>query len=163
MLPVIDIYCYNLLVNHFHILIKIKSENEILENSETWAKATKHTFKLLNPRKQLSDCFNSYAKSFNRVYGRSGSLFKERFRRIEISSEAKLVKLIGYIHTNAQHHQMIKDFRDWPYSSYHEALGNEPTIIKRDELLNIFNGRQKFIEFHNAFISSTIDRKYWIE
>lgn len=161
--PVADIYCYNLLRNHFHLLLKVKAEEEIILNSQTWAKQNLRPLKLLSAGKQLADCFNSYSKIFNKIYSRSGSLFKERYRRIMVQGEDKLQNIIGYIHTNAQHHKMVKDFREWPYSSYHEILGFEPTILCRSETIRIFNTRESFISFHDQYAASLVGSELWIE
>lgn len=161
--PVIDIYSYNLLKNHFHILLKTKPEEVTIANSALWAKEERRPFKLLNAGKQLSDCFNSYTKTFNKVYSRTGSLFNHRYRRIEICGENKLLNMVGYIHTNAQHHGFVRDFKDWKYSSYHEAVGCERTYINRESLLELFAGKENFIKFHKDYAASIFDGGYWLE
>jgi hypothetical protein len=40
------------------------------------------------------------------------------------------------------------DFRDWPYSSYHALLSDRPTQLRRDEVLDWFNGRIEFDAIH---------------
>jgi putative transposase len=62
-LQVSDIYCYCLLPNHFHLLLRMKEEEEIPD---------KYKSSIHQP---FSNLFNSYTKSINRAYDRSGSLF----------------------------------------------------------------------------------------
>jgi len=63
--PIAEIYAYCLLNNHFHLLIKIK-ENE---NNE------------IKYEQSFSNIFNAYAKAYNKKYNRTGKLFEERFKR----------------------------------------------------------------------------------
>jgi len=97
---------------------------------------------------------NSVAGSINKAYDRTGSLFQQRFGRIEVTSDAHLLRLIAYIHQNPQKHGFVDDFREWPYSSYHTILSQKDTRLKRDEVLTWFgegaqvDARKQFIEFH---------------
>jgi putative transposase len=42
----------------------------------------------------------------------------------------------------------VKDFRDWPHSSYHTLLSKSATKLQRDETLKWFGGKENFIEAH---------------
>ncbi len=66
--PIATILSYCLLKNHFHLLIQIKDIPEEKQVS-----------------KAFSNFFNSYAKSINKKYNRTGSLFRDRFKRIKIT------------------------------------------------------------------------------
>jgi len=47
----------------------------------------------------FSNFFNAYTKSINKAYGRTGSLFEERFGRIEVTTDAYFTasrQRIGY-------------------------------------------------------------------
>ena len=87
-------------------------------------------------------------KAFNRTYQRTGALFQRPFGRIPITSDAYFVQLIAYIHRNLQKHGFVKDFREWPYSSYHAHLSTKPTHLKRDAVLSWFNGAKQFADIH---------------
>ncbi|WP_243765897.1 transposase [Polaribacter cellanae] len=67
--PVAETFAWCLLKNHFHLLIKIRSEEEICAgfsiNSE---KAEK------KPSQQFSNLFNAYAQAINKQNNRHGSL-----------------------------------------------------------------------------------------
>ena len=60
------------------------------------------TSQVLEPTQQVSNFLNSYAKSINRAYQRTGSLFQGRFGRIEVTSDQYFVRLVHYIHFNPQ-------------------------------------------------------------
>ena len=64
----------------------------------------------------------SYANLIKHAYDRKGGLFQSPFRRSLISDEIHLQQAIIYTHANAQKHGIIKDFRDYPYTSYHEIV-----------------------------------------
>ena len=55
------------------------------------------------------------------------------------------MRLIVYIHQNPQKHKFVEDFRDWNYSSYHELVGNMPTRLQRDRVLQLFGSREDFV------------------
>ncbi len=109
---------------------------------------------LTSPSQKFGNFLNAYAKSINKAYDRTGSLFQQRFGRIEVTSNAHFLRLIAYIHRNPQKHGFVDDFREWPYSSYHAILSQKDTRLKRDEVLAWFgegaqvDARKQFIEFH---------------
>lgn len=113
---VVDTYAYNLLGNHFHLCIKVKSKSDI------------NLFVLENPvykdkpihliiSAQFKRLFQSYTLAFNKQHGRVGSLFQKPFKRALIDNQKYLLNTITYIHQNAQHHNIVEDFRDWEWSS----------------------------------------------
>jgi len=113
--------------------------------------------------RQFGHLFNSYAQAINKMYKRAGSLFEEPFRRVPIESEAHCCGVIGYINTNAQKHNFVEDFRDYPHSSYHAFLSTASTKLKREEVLKWFGGLEPFVNFHlekKEFLDLT---KYEIE
>lgn len=91
---------------------------------------------------------NAYAKSINRAYDRTGSLFQNRFGRIEVTSDAYFIHLITYIHRNPQRHGFVAGFRDRPHSSYRAILSTKPSRLKRDEVLAWFDSPASFEAFH---------------
>src|SRR5713101_3495855 len=63
--PIADTFAYCLMRNHFHLLVRIKETSPLLESREV--------------SQHFSNLFNAYAKAVNNAYGRTGSLFEERF------------------------------------------------------------------------------------
>lgn len=98
--------------------------------------------------KQFGNFFNSYAKSFNKVYARHGRLFEEPFGRRKIDSEIYYANIINYIHHNAVKHGISKHIADWPFSSYHQLLKEGESWLKCDEVLHWFGGKEAFRKFH---------------
>jgi putative transposase len=143
--PVADTYAYCLLRNHFHLLVRIKREEE--QPPQTF-EVGNQTSKVLSPSQQFSNWFNAYAKAINRAYGRTGSLFERPFGRIAVTSDAYFAQLVVYIHHNPQKHGLVDDFRNWPYSSYHALVSAKPTLLKREDVLDWFGGLPGLARLH---------------
>ncbi|UAM97753.1 transposase [Polaribacter litorisediminis] len=126
-----DILAYCLLKNHFHFIVKTKEEVLPKQISQSF-----------------SNLFNAYSKSINKKYGRTGSLFKDRFSRIKLDSEEYLKNLILYIHLNPTHHNFIDDFRNYKYSSYNSILSDKPTKLLRANVITLFDDKKNFIDAH---------------
>ena len=99
LLSVCDIYAYSLLPNHFHLLVKIKSEE--------W--------------------LNSLVKVSN-------------------LDKAGLVNEKG-LHS-PQNHAIVDDFKNYKYSSYLTFLDESETFLKRNETLDLFDGKENFVFCH---------------
>ncbi|WP_202915944.1 hypothetical protein [Pontibacter pamirensis] len=140
--PYADTFAYCLLPNHFHLLIRVREE-ELIMNPDTLGEP-----RIINLVRQFQHLLNAYAKAINIRYNRTGSLFQERFKRKEITSEAYFTRLVFYIHHNPQHHGLIEDFSDWPYSSYHSILSKGTTVLQRENVLDWFGGRASYKNFH---------------
>ena len=137
--PVADTYAYCLMKNHFHILLRIKNEDEISLNSDDPSKIIIKAF---------ASFFKSYAQSINKAYGRTGGLFEEPFRRIEVSNDSYFSELVRYIHFNPQKHGFTRDFTQYRHSSYHELISEENTRLDRKTVSEWFGGMNGFHSFH---------------
>src|SRR5690554_1822032 len=140
--PIAETIVWCLMPNHFHLLVKIKTEEEIVSTSSlTSSSSTFPKFQTLEKleksrkleklkkletleaksnflSKQFANFFSSYTQSFNKVYGRRGSLFLKNFKRKEILDENYLRNLILYIHLNPLKHGFTNDILDWKWNSY---------------------------------------------
>ncbi len=135
--PIAETYAYCLLNNHFHFLLCVKETGPASEAGP-----------VLNPSRQFNNLFIAYAKAINKAYQRTGGLFESPFKRKIVGSDRYFIGLVAYIHRNPQKHGFVKDFRDWPYSSYHAILANQPTRIQREAVLEWFAGRAGFGDLH---------------
>lgn len=149
LLPVAEMYAYCLLRNHFHLLVRIRSETEQRALFAVHPVSPANpVFKALSPSRQFANLFNAYAKAINQAYNRHGNLFERPFKRVPVASAPHFVNLVAYIHRNPQHHGFVEDFRDWPHSSYKTMLSNSFTRIPRETVLNWFGGADGFVELH---------------
>jgi putative transposase len=135
--PLVDTFAYCLMRNHFHLLIRVKT-SQVSETCEVLSHASQC----------FSNLFNAYAKAINKAYSRTGSLFQDRFHRIEVTTDQYFTNLVYYIHMNPQKHGFVADFRDWSFSSYRAMLTTQPTRVQRGEVLTWFGGVDKLIHAH---------------
>ncbi len=122
--PIAETFAYCLLPNHFHLLIKLKKIEDLLDlpiqNIQTSGKyrqrysEEKISYFL---SKQFANLFSSYTQSFNKVYYRRGSLFLKNFKRKPILSPEQFRNTFLYIQLNAVKHKIVKDEKDWKWSS----------------------------------------------
>jgi putative transposase len=161
--PVTDLFAYCMLRNHFHILIRVKSENEIIEyekilkvSSLSHPPSKSLGSDEVNPdyaSRKFSNFFNAYAKAINNAYGRTGSLFEHPFGRVPVTTDSQFWNVIAYIHQNPQKHKFVKDFRDWKYSSYGVILSEKHTSLKRDQVMQWFGSEQEYLDLHNEWVT----------
>ena len=135
-------YAYCLMPNHFHLLIKTKSENV---------------------SDQFRRFFQSYALSINKQEGRTGSLFTKPFRRLAVENEDYMKWLVFYIHYNPEKHCIISNFKNFRHSSFQALVSDSKTDLERNDLFEFFGGQKKFMEFHNFHHEEKRIQKYIIE
>lgn len=138
--PIAETIAWCLMPNHFHLLVKIRSEEKIISSSTTTTSSTFLKFKTLEKfeeeeekskflSKQFSNFFSSYSQAFNKVYNRRGSLFIKNFKRKEITNDDYLRNLILYIHLNPVKHGFTKTINDWVHTSFSTLpVSNNPLI-----------------------------------
>ena len=148
--PILHLYAYCLLPNHFHFLIKIKEFDEIPDFKNSGKKYDDYSQIEKYLSQQFSNFLNAYSKSFNSYFKRRGSLFQERFGRIKIDSEEYFSQLVQYIHLNPVKHGNTNRFDNYPYSSYQSLISMKPTKLKREIVLEWFGGKDEFIKFHQT-------------
>jgi putative transposase len=153
--PIAETYAYCLMPNHFHLMVKIRSEADIFNflvsrQAESVKKQDLTGFENLSGllSQQFSHFFNAYTKAYNKMYDRRGSLFERAFKRKSVETEAYFTQLIVYVHLNPIKHGFCKDILDWPYSSIHAYYLDKSTKINRQYLQNWCGNKQGLIEFH---------------
>ncbi|PIR43037.1 hypothetical protein COV24_04810 [candidate division WWE3 bacterium CG10_big_fil_rev_8_21_14_0_10_32_10] len=99
-----ELYCYTLIPNHFHMIIKNISVDGIT---------------LLSRR-----VFTTYSNYYNKEQKREGNLLQGSYRAIHIESEQQFINSSIYTHINSYKHKLVKKVKDYPYSSYHNYLTN---------------------------------------
>ncbi len=160
--PFVDVYAYCLMPNHFHFLIKIKEyqaseftnqTSEVFKTSEVLPRETSQVLtrgskKLTPVEKAFKDFFISYAKSINKAYNCTGSLFQSKFKKKEITDNSYFTTIIQYIHANPLKATLCSTYDEYRYSSYKAIIDTGITKIKRMEVLEWFGNREVFIKVH---------------
>jgi putative transposase len=177
----IKIYSYNLLGNHFHFMIKVNDltdlttsqnlsnlndENKVetdLATSKKLPYQQKTTYDIVSH--QFKKFFQSYAMAFNKEQNRIGTLFQTPFKRVRVEDENYLRELACYINTNAQKHNLVKDFTDWKWSSYHNILSNKDTKLLKEEVIGYFDDIDNFKYCHLEYARKidSVERDFFIE
>jgi putative transposase len=164
--PVSNICAYCLMPNHFHFLLQMKPESEIVihlkEKYSNRIYFRNKSFKNNNCSneeglgnildliaQQFSNFFNAYTKAYNNLCKRKGNLFLVNFRRKEINDLKYLKETVRYIHLNPLHHQFVENLKEWKYSSYQSFFSSKPSKVKRKMVIEWFEDIDNFRAFHN--------------
>lgn len=125
---IVDIICYCLMPNHFHLLVKQLKEHGVSEFM----------------RKSI----NSYTKYRNLKYNRQGPLFQGVFKTVRVESDEQLIHLSRYIHLNPLVSLLVNDLKVYEWSSYHNYIGssNNPALAKH-EIINFFKSPEAYKQF----------------
>jgi len=164
---VADTYSWVLMRNHLHLLVRIKKELDVpymvqtpegqkdtsgsAKNLSVYKSPESVSFtpKKYKPSNQFSHLFNAYTKAINKRYHRTGSLFEHPFKRIPVTTNNHLKYLVYYIHHNPIHHGFCEHFLEYPWSSYISMLSPKQTKLNRNEVLEWFENKTYFVEYHN--------------
>lgn len=124
----VEIFAYCLMPTHFHFILKQLSKDGI----------SLFIKKLLD----------SYARYFNTKYSRRGPLFEGNFKAIRAENDEQLIHLSRYIHLNPITDFLVRDLKDYLYSSYSEYLGFSKTkIADKEFILSHFSSPKKYEDF----------------
>jgi hypothetical protein len=113
---------YSLLTTHFHVLLRLASC--------TLSSGMQH----LNA---------TYARLYNRKYGRRGALFQRRFTHVLIESDPQLLETVRYVARNAPRANLCELPEEHAWCSYGAAIGLVPPdpIVDELQLLRLFSPR----------------------
>lgn len=115
-----ELYCYCLMTNHVHLLIKEKGED------------TSRVMKRIG---------TSYAFWYNSKYARVGHLFQDRYKSEGIDNDAYLLSVIRYIHKNPVKAKMVQEPQEYKWSSCQQYYGYKEIPVEltdTDFILGIF-------------------------
>ncbi|MDD5731839.1 MAG: transposase [Patescibacteria group bacterium] len=124
----VEIFCYCLMPNHFHLILK-----ELVDGGIA---------------RFMHKVGIGYTMYFNKKYDRSGHLFEGKYKHKEIDADFYLTYLTGYIHLNPVMAGLAKLPEHYKYSSYLDYLGKKKTDFlnfKPEELETKIEDYEKFI------------------
>src|SRR3989344_704418 len=129
-LPLIEIYVFSFMPNHFHFLLKQLQNKGI------------STF--------LSNIQNSFAKSFNLIYERDGGLFKNSFKAKRITNNEEFIHVGRYIHLNHVTSKIITIEQlltyEWTSLAYYFDKKNSD-FVNANPVLRYFKTQEKYFKF----------------
>ena len=117
----IELLCYCLMNNHFHLLIYQVEESSM-----------PHLMRSL---------MVSYSRYFNLKYRRTGPLFESRYKASSIKGGSHLEHISRYIHMNPRY------WKQYPYSSLSQYLSNQCTEwLNPQRVLIMYPTRKAYYE-----------------
>ena len=125
---VVEIICYCLMPNHFHILLQQQKEGGVTEF--------------------VSKLSNSYTKYFNTKNKRSGPLFQGEFKAVHIETDNQLIHLSRYIHLNPLVGFVTKNLETYHWTSYLEYAGkSNNNTCSKELVLSQFKSPAEYSKF----------------
>lgn len=135
----IKLHAYCLMPNHFHFLLE-----QLVDGGISF---------------YVRRVLTSYSKTFNSRFNRTGPLWEGRFKAKQIEDDYSYLQVIRYIHLNPFHSgkTQVEDLSAYPYSSYHEAVGQPRRkifpICDHKFLRGLIPATSQYKEFVQAEIS----------
>jgi len=136
----IEIMCYCLMDNHYHLLIKIPEAN--------LGRAMRH----IN---------GVYTQRYNRLKQTDGVLFRGRYKVICVEEDSYQLQLSRYIHQNPLEAKMVKKNEDYPWSSYAYYVKNQtpPEWLYQQETYDQLHVKSRLREKYRAFVELSVDEE----
>jgi REP element-mobilizing transposase RayT len=149
--PIADTYAWVLMKNHFHALVKIKEESEIVAALQALDLTGFENLSGVKPPHQyFSNLFNAYSKALNKRIGIHGALFERPFGRKLIDNQYYLKRIILYIHNIPVHHGFCSHPIEYPWCSYMSCVSIKPTKLHRKAVIGWFDGEANFKTMHEG-------------
>ena len=124
----INLVCYCLMPNHFHLLLKQQSKDGV--------------------SKFMKQLTNAYTRYFNHKYKRVGGLVQGRFKAVLIEKDELLTYVSRYIHLNPLISGLTKKLENYQWSSHLDYVGeSSKTFIFKDPVLSMFLSTQDYKKF----------------
>ena len=115
-----SVLAYCLMPNHIHIIAR--------QNTDT------------NPARFISCLHTSYAMFFNKHHKSVGHIFQGRYKQKTILDNEYLALVVSYVHNNPVKDHLVKQNREYLWSSYREYTAPQtisPSIKKFEEICDI--------------------------
>lgn len=125
----VDVICFVLMPNHFHLLLKQTSESGIT--------------------KFMSKSINSFTRYINTKQERVGDLFQGVFKAVRVETDEQLLHLSRYIHVNPVVSHVIRDedLSSYQWSSLPDYLHEASSFVRSGVVLDQFSKRVLYKDF----------------
>ncbi len=125
----VDIICFVLMPNHFHLLLKQTSESGIT--------------------KFMSKSINSFTRYINTKQERVGDLFQGVFKAVRIETNEQLLHVSRYIHINpvVSHVVKDKDLLGYQWSSLPNYIYETSSFVNKSVILDQFSRKASYKDF----------------
>lgn len=138
-----NILCYCLMPNHFHFMFRANEEacKAVLINGKT--------SDLQNFSKVIGKTLSSYTKAINNQNQTTGNLFQKKTKAKSISDHDHndqfnkleyMLTCFHYIHQNPLQAGLVKELKDWKYSSFLDYYGyRNGTLCNKNLAMELMN------------------------
>ena len=136
----LQILCYCLMRNHYHLLVKTPEAN--------LGRAMRHINGL-------------YTQRYNRLRKQDGPLFRGRYKAILVEEDSYQLQLSRYIHRNPLEAGLVKHLEDYPWSSYPYYVQNitSPVWLYQDDIYAQLGVKTRQRQKYRAFVEQGIDEE----
>ncbi len=137
--PCADIISYCLMPNHFHIIIHANNRSIIERKSFGGKPMQEFAYR-------IGLLLSSYSQAINKQNKTSGSLFQQKTKAKILSEvvndtyQSYLENCFFYVHNNPLDAGLVKNLRNWPYSSYIDYTGERNGTLSNMELFYTLTG-----------------------
>lgn len=129
-MPVVEIYSFAFMPNHFHFLIKQLKTKGISYFA--------------------SNIQNSFAKYYNLKTDRDGGLFQSSFKAKIIHTIEEFIHVSRYIHLNPVTLEIIdfEELRTYPWTSFSWYINDRLNLfVSKDTIVNHFKRIERYVSF----------------
>ncbi len=137
----IQILCYCLMPNHYHLLVKTPRAN--------LGRVMRH----IN---------GVYTQRYNRLKKTDGPLFRGRYKAIVIEKDSYQLQVSRYIHLNPLEANLVEKLSDYPWSSYPYYIRKRKTpqwLFPEEVLQQLGVAEQRQKAKYRAFVESGVDEE----
>lgn len=126
---IVDVLCYALMPNHFHILLRQSADKGIT--------------------RFMSKVINSYTRYVNTKRERVGDLLQGVFKAVHIETDEQLIHLSRYIHLNPLVSLVVEQdsFLSYPWSSLKDYLTGISSFAETELILAHFESSRAYKQF----------------
>ena len=125
----IEILSYCLMPNHFHLFVKQETEHSTISNF-------------------ISALLNSYVKSINVKYNRSGTLFESKTKNKMVTDEHYFIWIIKYILENPLKAKLVNEISDWEFSNAKDLMKLRNGLLTNIEgVISFFQSGEQMVKF----------------
>ena len=128
--PLVEIYSFALMPNHYHLLLKQLQDNGIV--------------------RFIANFQNSFAKIFNLKNERNGAVFQNSFKAKRVETDEQFIHISRYIHLNPVTAYLISfnQLANYPWTSFPIYVNEDKnSFVAVNFLLHLFGSKDKYADF----------------
>lgn len=158
--PFVDIMSFNLLPNHWHANMELKSEEElrsILHSRRDLSTIAKRYLKgAATYEEVIAQVFRSYGVSYSRYFNlstqRKGRLYGQEIRRVQNRDNEFHRAPVAYVLLNHEKHNLPRKGAAYPWTSLNAKT--RPSWVNHDVLIERFGGPEAFRTYLTTYMET---------